>query len=163
MSTAVVVATKHGTTAEIGHRLAAQLGPGVVVHDLADGSPDLCGVETIVLGTPVYAGMPHKAMKQYVASADLEGRQVALFVVGMLPSPEQRAQAFANAYPEALRERAVAGDFLTGRFRFDRLSTFERFTVRWVTKTTQDIDAVDDDAITRLADAVRTAPRRSRS
>ena len=157
MSTAIVVASKHGCTTEIGHRLAELLGPGAVVHDLADGAPDLCGVDTVVLGTPVYGGMPHKAVRAFARSADLERHQVALFVVGMLPGAEQREQAFAQAYPPALRERALATAVLGGRFRFAELNAFERFMVRWVTKSRTDASAVDDEAISRFADDVRTA------
>ena len=154
MSTLVVVASKHGTTAEVGRRIAQHLGEGTVVHDLADGAPDLCGVDTVVLGTAIYAGMPMKAMKQYAAAADFDCRKVALFAVGMLPDADKRAEQLANAYPAALRERAVAATFLPGRFLMDRLSAFERFTIKWVAKSKQDVDAIDDEAIASFAKAV---------
>ncbi|WP_162616353.1 flavodoxin domain-containing protein [Xylanimonas allomyrinae] len=144
----MVIATKHGTTAEIGARVARALGADVPVLDLAEErDPDLCAFNTVVLGTAVYVSQPLAPMKAFLSAADLGGKRLGLFVSGMVPGPDDRSKELVAAYPPQLRERAVVSAFLSGAFRLDRLNRFERFVVKKTAKVTSDVDAVDDAAI----------------
>ncbi|WP_165350478.1 flavodoxin domain-containing protein [Xylanimonas protaetiae] len=152
MRAAVVVASKHGTTLEIGRRVARALGADVPVLDLAeDQHPDLAAYDTVVLGTAIYAGQPRAHMKAFAQIADLDEKRLGLFVSGMVPADGAREEELAAAYPPALRDRATAAAFLGGSFQFDKLNRFERFVVKRVAKATADVDAIDDRAIDRFA------------
>jgi len=151
MTTAIVYASKHGTTGDIATLLAAELGEDTVVFNLVDGPVNLDDYRTVVLGTAIYAGQPVKAMGQFAKAFDWTGKEVALFVCGMEPGADKRVQELERAYPEALRAHAKAARFLTGRFRFGEMNKAERFIIARVAKTKEDVDAVDQAAIAEFA------------
>ncbi|MCL1870271.1 MAG: flavodoxin domain-containing protein [Promicromonosporaceae bacterium] len=158
MRAAVVVASKYGTTLEIGRRVAAALGGDVPVLNLDENHhPDVSAYDTVVLGTAIYAGRPRAPMSAFARTADLSGKQVGLFVSGMLPGDKERADELAGAYPESVTEAAAVSAFLGGAFQFDQLNRFERFVVKRFAKATSDVDAIDDHAIERFAQTLRAA------
>ena len=152
MKTAVVYASKYGTTSQIAHLIAD--GIGATTFDLADGAPDLAGFDCAVLGSPIYAGRPMKAMAELVARG-IDVPQVGLFICGMRDDPAERAQEVEAAYPAGLRQRAVATAFLGGRFQFAKMSRIERFIVKRIAKTSVDVDGIDQAAIEQFLTALR--------
>ena len=158
----VVVASKHGTTAEIGRRIAQALG-GAELVNLADGAPQVAGYDTVVLGTPIYAGQPMSQVKAFArtllddgaAGGGLDGARLGLFASGVIKEPQERAKELADAFPAPLRDRAAVTEFLPGGYRFAALKAFERFIIKRVTKSDADVDLIDDDAITAFAAALR--------
>jgi hypothetical protein len=90
-------------------------------------------------------------MKEICRTAPLAGKRVALFVCGMEQDPAKRDQGLANAFPAALRAGAVAAAFLPGRFQLGAMSVAERFIIKRIAKTNQDVDAIDDAAIAAFA------------
>lgn len=151
MSTAIVYASKHGTTAEIARRIATQTGGDTTLFDLADGSPDLSAFSTVVLGTAIYMGQPRSTMKAFCGTAKLSDKRLGLFVCGMEPDPSKQTEELVNAFPADLRKQAMTHAFLPGRFLHSAMNMAERFITKRVAKTNQDVDAIDDDAITRFA------------
>jgi menaquinone-dependent protoporphyrinogen oxidase len=63
----------------------------------------------------------------------------------------KREEELANAFPEELRSRAVAAAFLPGRFQFSKMNMAERFIIKRIAKTSQDVDATDDEAVAHFA------------
>lgn len=155
METAVVFASRHGTTAEVAGLLATELGPGSVTCDLADGPPDLSRYDAIVFGTPVYAGKPRPELGRFLGQANLEGKRIGLFVCGMEVDPTKRAAEMSAAFPPDLAARATTIAFLGGRFRFDLMNAAERFIIGRIAKTKVNQDAIDRDAIVRFAQDFR--------
>jgi len=156
VTTAVVVASKYGTTLEIAQRVAAGLGADTALFDLADGDPELAGFDTVVLGTAVYAGNPLPAMKAFTSANTLDGVRIGLFVGGMETDPAKREQETAAAFTPELLDRSLATAFLGGRFQFARMTRFERFIVKRVAKVTADATAIDDAAIASFVDRLRS-------
>ncbi|MCL2803308.1 MAG: flavodoxin domain-containing protein [Micrococcales bacterium] len=155
MTTAIVYASKHGTTGDIAQLLATELGEDTALFDLTEGPASLDGYDTIVLGTAIYAGQPVKAMRQFAEGFDPSGQQLALFVCGMEQGQDTRAKELATAFPQALHDQAKAAVFFAGRFQFDKLNKAERFIIRRVAKTKTDVDQVDPEAIASFAAKVR--------
>lgn len=157
MTTAVVFASRYGSTSDIAHHIAKQLGPGTAVLDLADGDPDLSGYDLVILGTPVYLGQPLGLVKQLVESAALDDRPVALFVGGLETDPAKQDAATTAVFPSELVDRAIAVGFLGGRLLSRRIGMTDRFAFRRATgtKITTDVDAIDHDAIDRFVSQVR--------
>jgi menaquinone-dependent protoporphyrinogen oxidase len=93
----VVVATKHGATAEIGRRLAADLSAapagrrtGLSALALpARQAPDPAPFDAVVLGSAVYAGSWLDAARDYAThyAAALRSRLVWLFSSGPIGDP----------------------------------------------------------------------------
>ncbi|MCL2090352.1 MAG: flavodoxin domain-containing protein [Micrococcales bacterium] len=157
MATAVVFASRYGTTGDIAHHIAQQLGPDAEAFDLADGTPDLSGYDLVVLGTPVYLGQPLEPMKQLAGSAALDGKPVALFVGGLETDPARRDTTTSQAFPAELLDRAVAVGFLGGRLWSGRIAMTDRFAFRRATgtKIKADVDAIDREAVDRFVSQVR--------
>jgi menaquinone-dependent protoporphyrinogen oxidase len=154
MTTAIVYASKHGSTADIAHRIASQIGDAQV-FDLADGAPDLTGFDTVALGTAIYASQPMRSMKDFCRAVSPAGKRVGLFASGMERDEAKRGEELAGAFPEELRSAAVATAFLPGRFQFSKMTPAERFIIKRIAKTSQDVDATDDAAIAAFAEALR--------
>ncbi|PWF24469.1 flavodoxin domain-containing protein [Ancrocorticia populi] len=154
MSTAIVYASKHGTTAEIARRMTTRIGGNTTLFDLADGSPDLSPYSTVVLGTAIYAGQPKSDMKAFCRTVKLSGKRLGLFVCGMEQDPAKQATELANAFPKHLRKQAATEAFLAGRFLFSAMNLAERFITKRIAKTSQDVDSIDDDAITAFASSL---------
>lgn len=161
MTTAVVYASRYGSTSGIAHHIAQQLGPDTATFDLADGDPDLSGYDLVVLGTPVYLGRPLGLMERFAGSAALGDRPVALFVGGLETDPAKQDAATGQVFPSELVDRAVAVGFLGGRLLSDRVGMTDRFAFRRATgtKIKGDVDAVDRDAIDRFVSQVRDSQR----
>ncbi len=155
MRAAVVVASKHGTTVEIGRRIADALGGDVPVLNLADHDhPDISRYDTVVLGTAVYDGAPREQMTSFAQNADLGEKRLGLFVSGMAPRAQARQEELATAFPPALSERAAATAFLGGALQFDKLDPAELSAVKELAKASADVDAIDDRAIAHFAQAL---------
>jgi len=91
MRVLVVTASKHGSTADIGRAIADVItGEGIEVHvSDPDTMPTLDGVDSVVLGSAVYAGRWMKSMREFVDahSAELQELPVWLFSSGPLGDP----------------------------------------------------------------------------
>ncbi|MDR2930171.1 MAG: flavodoxin domain-containing protein [Propionibacteriaceae bacterium] len=157
MTTAIIYASKHGLTSQLAADIADRLGPDTAVFDLGESAPPLAGFDTIVLGTPIYAGRPLAAMRSFVSRADLRGKRVALFVTGMESDPHVKAQEARDGFPADLVERAIAVAFLGGRFRFASMNPIERFLITRIKKTTQDTETIDQAAIDGFVAALTDA------
>lgn len=157
MSTAVVYASRYGSTSAIAHHIANKLGPGTTTFDLADGEPDLSGCDLVILGTPVYLGLALGLMKQYADGAALDGIPVALFVGGLETEPAKRDATVEAAFPPRLLEQAVAVAFVGGRLLSRQIGMTDRSAFKRATgtKIKGDVNAIDRDAIDRFVAEVR--------
>ncbi|MCL2467960.1 MAG: flavodoxin domain-containing protein [Micrococcales bacterium] len=157
MSTAVVYASRYGSTGAIARRIATGLGPDTAVFDLADGDPDLSGYDLVVLGTAVYKQEPLGLMKRFTSLDALDGTPVALFVGGMETDPDKRDVLTKGAFPAQLMDRAVAVGFLGGRLLFSQMVFTDKVALKRLTKTQTktDVDAIDRDAIDRFVSELR--------
>jgi menaquinone-dependent protoporphyrinogen oxidase len=157
MTTAIVYASKHGATAEVARRIADGLSGPVALFDLDDGSPDVTSFETVILGVPIYAGQPVASLKAFIQAADLAGQRLGLFVCGMEQDPAKRLDELATAFPDELRRRAVVAAFLGGRFQFKKMNPAERFIIKRIAKTKDDVDGIDEAALAGFVAQIRPA------
>ncbi len=155
MTIAVVYASRYGSTSGVAHHVAQQLG--AETFDLADGEPDLSGFNLVILGTPVYLGLPLGLMKQFTDTAALDGTMVALFVGGLEADPAKHDLTIEEAFPPVLLERAVAKAFVGGRLLSRQIGMSDRSAFKRATgtKIKGDVDAIDREAIDRFVAEVR--------
>jgi menaquinone-dependent protoporphyrinogen oxidase len=151
MNTAIIYASKHGTTAEVAQKITAQISTETVgVFNLkTDKHIDLEKFEIVILGTAIYADMPLQAMKKFCATQSdvLLKKRLGLFVCGMEPNGEKQQTEIANAFPQSLREKAVASAFLGGEFLFEKMNFFEKMIIRKIAKTAKSVSAIKEDGI----------------
>jgi menaquinone-dependent protoporphyrinogen oxidase len=152
MNTAIVFASKYGTTEKVAGIIAEKLQETNKVELFSlnnNPNPDISGFEMVILGTSIYAGMPSKKMKTFCKKNEtvLLQKKTALFICGMYPDKENQEKEFKTAYPEVLQNNAVATGFMGGAYKFELMNYFERLIIKKIAKTTTSFERIDEKAI----------------
>ncbi len=148
MKTAIIYATKHGTTEKVACAIADKLketGEVELFSLKQNPCPDICEFDRIILGSSVYAGQSSKKIKTFCKENEtiLLQKKVGLFICGMHPNKEEQEKEMKAAYPEVLQKNAVAIEFLGGEFLFESMNFLERFIAKKIAKTTNSVHRID--------------------
>lgn len=132
----VVVASRHGSTAEIATALARGIGQSAAgtatgvtaVATAAEQRPDPGAFDAVVLGSAVYAGRWLDAAREYASghAAALRSRPVWLFSSGPIGAPVVAEDEPHDVAPIATLTGARAHRVFPGRLDPARLSFGER-------------------------------------
>lgn len=154
MTTMVVVASKHGSTAEIGERIASTLSArGVAAHvkDVSEAEAWLHDADNVIVGMPVYRQKLYGPGLLFLDSnrTELRGKPLFLFAVGGGPALAPEMEARLKQYPH----REVV--YFRGAVKKDSISFIEKLMLK-VAKQPSDADwrdwpAVEDWANSLLA------------
>ena len=153
MKTAIIFASKHGTSSKVAHQLAALLGKDKTeIFNLKESVHlDLSNFESIILGGSIHAGGIQKSVRNFCTlhTVDLVQKPLGLFICCM---DEQRAMSeFETAYPELLRNHAKSRKVMGGEFLFDRLNFIEKFLVKKISGITSTVSKIDEDKVREMA------------
>ncbi len=145
MTTMVVVASKHGSTAEIGERIAATLSArGVKAHvkDVAEAGAWLYETDNVVVGMPVYRQklLGEGTLFLEAHRTELTGKPLFLYAVGGGPRLDQRLVEQLRRFPH--RELT----YFRGMMDAEKLSFFEKLQLK-VARAPHDADFRDWPAI----------------
>ena len=155
----VITATRHGSTAEIGEKIARRLREHGLVAVTEDAEHAvLAPGEPIVLGSPIYMGKWLKSARAIAdqLAAEPAGRPVWVFTVGPLGDPPQPADAGPEGRVAAFAvERARSRPVFRGKLDRAALSRHERLAVRAV--KAPDGDFREWDCIDAWADEIAAA------
>ena len=152
MKTAIIYASKHGTTEKVAVSIAEKLMKTNEVELFSlkkNTNPDINGFGMVILGSPIYAGQASAKLKTFCTKNEqiLLQKKTGLFVCGMEPNQAKREKELEGAYPEVLWKNAAATGFLGGAFIFERMNFFERLIIKKIAKTTSSVTQLDWDAI----------------
>lgn len=136
MKVLVAVASKHGSSLEIGEVIAATLrsaGLTVELAALAD-DPALAGVDAAVVGSGVYAGHWMRAAREYVSSheAELAAIPVWLFSSGPVGEPPRPMENPAEVAALVKRVGAKGHRLFAGKIDGSELRLTEKALVALV-------------------------------
>lgn len=152
MTTLVVTASKHGSTAEIGERIATTLSArGVAAHakDVSAAGPWLYEADNVVVGMPVYRQKLHGAGTMFLDSnrTELSGKPLFLFAVGGGPVLDASMEARLKQHPH----REVV--YFRGAIDASKLSLVEKLQLK-VAQAPTDADLRDWPAIEGWANSL---------
>ena len=152
MKIAVIYTSKHGTTEKVAGLIAGKLKETNEVELFSmkkNANPDLSGFEMVILGSSIYAGQASGKMKTFCTTNEsvLFQKKTGLFVCGMEPTQEKRAQELKDAYSDELTKKATATGFLGGEFLFEKMNFIERFIIKKIAKTNRTVHRIDKEAI----------------
>lgn len=152
MTTMVVVASKHGSTAEIGERIASILSArGVKAHvkDVSEADKWLYETDNVVVGIPVYRQklMSEGSLFLEANRTELAGKPLFLFAVGGGPVLDPKLVDQLKKYPH----REVT--YFQGAMDEAKMSFFEKLQLR-VVKAPSDADFRDWPAIEHWANGL---------
>jgi menaquinone-dependent protoporphyrinogen oxidase len=152
MKTAVIYASKHGSTQEVAEAIADLLKD---VHQVElfflkeNRKPDISGFDLVVLGSPVYFGRVSWRLRAFCRAnkAALLQKQSGLFICGMQSSEAKQEKELRRAYPEALRNKAEIVAFLGGEYLFEEMNTIERIIIENTAKITRSVHRINWSAV----------------
>jgi len=157
MKTAIIYASKHGCTDKCAHTLANELNNNAVLINL-DVSTDVNFDEfnTVIIGGSIHAGSMNKKIKKFTEkSIDLlNQKRTGLFICCMEEEDEKVLEQFQNAYPESLRNKAIAHGFFGGEFNFDKMNFFEKAIIKKIAKTDQNVSKINYNNIKEFAQKI---------
>lgn len=155
MKSAVVYATRHGTSRKVADRIATALGDCETYSIQEARNLDPAAFERIVLGCSIHAGNSPKSMRDFCRRhrEALLARPLALFLCSM--NPKEREHNRDVAYPKELRNHALACELVGGEYLVDRMNFVERFLVRRFSGATSSLSMLDEAAMERLVTALR--------
>lgn len=158
MKTAVVYASKYGTTERCAEKLAETIGGGSEAIRLSTGRrPDISAFDAIVVGGPIYGGRILPAVTEFCESAEdeLTRKPLGLFICCFRTGPEADAQLHA-AFPAALAAHARVKDVFGGAVDFDRLKLMDRLIMKAVAKLKESVDRIKEDRVVLMAESFRS-------
>lgn len=162
MRKVILVGSKHGHTLKCARQLNELSGHlfEILKPDQLTGD-DLCEIDTILIGSSLYAGMIDKNIRTFVEDhAKLLGKiNGGLFLCGL--NEDHLMDAFANNYPKSLLDVWPIA-YLGGGLKLDELHFFESLIVKLVLKKklgrrlskNEEIDFVKEKNMQQLLKAV---------
>ena len=152
MKTAIIYSSKHGTTEKVAAIIADKLKESNEVELFSlnkNANPDINAFESVIIGSPIYAGQASKKVKNFCVTNEslLLQKKIGLFVCGMEPTPEKREQELKDAYSEELFKNAVSTGFLGGAFIFEQMNFFERLIIKKIAKTDKSVQKIETEAV----------------
>ncbi len=131
MRTAIVFTTKHGATRRVAEEMKA-LRPDIkfdLINLREEKNPDLDHYSTVIIGMPVYQGLPSLDVEHFCMDyvSLLRSKKLGLFVCGVLPAGEDRNREMDLAYSIPLVSHAAAYEFINSSYDVGKLNFIERF------------------------------------
>jgi menaquinone-dependent protoporphyrinogen oxidase len=162
MRVIVVTASKHGSTTDVGRRIAARLREhGLDVDEPSPGEACVAGADAVVVGSAVYAGRWLAAARAFVRANMAELRRLPVFAFSSGPVGDPPRPAGEPHEGSELAELVHARDHrvIVGRIDTAQLGLAERAVVRLLGASTEDdrdwasIDAYADEIASVLGAA----------
>jgi menaquinone-dependent protoporphyrinogen oxidase len=152
MKVAIFYVSKKGSTAAVAQRIREALGAQQCdvfnIHELE--APDFTPYDTVILGTPIYAGKPidefYRFCKHYEKT--LLTKRLGLFICGM--NEPAFGEELKVAFPESIYESALVKEAVGGKFDFRKMNFIERLLVRKIAGVDHSISHFREDHIENL-------------
>lgn len=153
MKTLIAYVSRYGTTAECARRLAEKLpGESRLIDLRKERKPDFTGFDTVVIGGPIYAGRIRREVTTFCEShrAEIERRKAGLFIC-CLYDGEKAQEELNESFPAWLNAHAAGRYAFGGAISMGRLNFVDRFLIRKIAQTENDINALYPQRIDQLA------------
>jgi menaquinone-dependent protoporphyrinogen oxidase len=159
MGILLAFSTRHGTTRKVGTILADRLKEHEVslCNLMETPLPDLKPYEGVILGGSIHAGFIQTEVRRLLESRKelLLTKKVGLYLCYM--DKARAANNFAKAFPEEIREHAVAKGLFGGELIFEKMSWLDKLIVGRFTHYRETVSELRMEEIDRFADDMRRA------
>ncbi|MGM0902148.1 MAG: flavodoxin domain-containing protein [Bacillota bacterium] len=159
MKVLIVYCSSHGTTTKAALQLKKQLEGDVIVLNLnkAKLHSDVDLFDAVIIGGSIHTGSVQGRVKKFIKEnlSVLSTKKIGLFLCCMREGQIAQNQ-FQSAFPEELRDRAVATGIFGGEFLVSKMNFFEKQLVKRVGKVTTDTSRIDEEAIEEFAGVFNT-------
>lgn len=152
MKNLIVYFSKYGAAEKCVEIMKSAISGETTAVNLRDGkAPELDGFDRIIIGSNIHAGRINKKVRTLsFNSADvIQEKKFALFLCCL--TPEAKAQdLFDKNFPPVLVEKARARAVLGGALVFEKMNSVERFILKKIAGSDQNIDKIDPQQIERF-------------
>lgn len=152
----IVYMSHHGTTRKVAKQIQEKLGiDNAAIVDLeTEDILNLNNYKTILIGGSIYMGSMQKKIKQFLENNKelLLKKRVGLFMCFM--NKDNSVAEFDNAFPDYLRNKAIAKGLFGGELILKELNFLEKIIVRYVSGVKEDVSDLDQHAISEFIEAV---------
>lgn len=156
MNTLVVYVSKYGATQKCVHLLEENLIGEVSIMDLAEKNRfDLSLFDTVIIGGPIFMGKIHRKVSTYCNEnlASLLEKRIGLFICGMAEGDALTKEIETN-FPKELLDKAEVKTCFGGEFSLSKMGFLSKTIVKKVSKVTEDISSLREDAIHDFANVM---------
>lgn len=145
----IVYMSHHGTTRKVAMQLAEHTGldKTVLVDLKTDDIPDLTSFDTIIIGGSIHTGEIQKEISEFCINNKnvLLSKRVGLFICAL--EAYEMKDEFANAFPQWLRDHAIAHGFFGGELLLDKMNFLEKIFVKGIYGVKKDVHELNQDEI----------------
>lgn len=143
MKTAIIYASKTGTTKKCAEILSQKLNNNAKVINVENETIDLNEYDLIIIGSPIRIGMMHKKIKQLIKDNFdlLKDKNVGYYVC--CGFEENKEQYFSTNIPKDLLDKAVIRDSFGGEMDIEKQKGFDKFIAKLVSKNNKDKKKVE--------------------
>ncbi|HQN94251.1 MAG TPA: flavodoxin domain-containing protein [Prolixibacteraceae bacterium] len=149
MNTAIIYATKHGTTEKVAEIIKNKLTNGntTLINITENESVEIKKFDRIIIGSSIYGGFIHKDIKLFIENNMIEllQKEVGLFTCGMFF--EKAYENIDKNFPEILRVHAKSKHPMGGEFLFEKMNFIERFLVKKISGAKKSVSKIDEKCI----------------
>ena len=159
MNTAIVYASKYGTTAACAQKVADQLNGETALFDLKKTrSVDLSAYSCVIIGGPIYAGKMPSSVRRFCEKhrSQLSKITVGLFIC-CLHEGEKALEQVESNYPPWLLSRSIANEWFGGAVSLAALRKVDKFIITRLAKMTEDVEKVLPDRISSFVQKMNAA------
>ena len=156
MRTVIIYTTKHGCTDKCAHTLANELGTDIKLVNLeTERNINITEYEAVIIGGSIHVGMINKKVKNFIDKNldTLSKKKLGLFLCCMYEG-EKALEQFQNAFPEIIRNKAVAHGLFGGEFDFDKMNFLEKAIVKKVANVEQSVSNINYANIKAFAEKI---------
>lgn len=154
MRTAIIYASKHGTTAKVAQKIQNHLGEekAQLFNLRKDKNFDVSQFDRIIVGGSIHAGQIQKKVKQFleIHTQNLLQRRLGLFLCCM--HENEAENQFNTAFPEILRTHAKSKKIMGGEFLFEKMNFVEKALIRKIAGVNESVSKIDESKITSMVD-----------
>lgn len=157
MKTIIVYTSRYGCTEKAAHLLKSRMGGEVeVVNLLKLKDPSLSDFDTVILGGSIYYGRIQKEMTAFLnkAAPQLAEKRLGLFICAGM-NGEQVNQELQTAFPEELRQKALAVEAFGDELDHKKLSLMDKFIIRMVKGKGHSSSGLSTETINRFSNAMK--------
>lgn len=152
MKTLIIYATKYGCTENCSKLLKDKLiGEVTTVNIKNDTIPDITSFDNIIVGGSIYIGKIQKEIRNFCTENlnVLNKKNIGLFICAM--QKDNIETELNSAFPDELLSHAVVKESFGGEFIFKKMNFLERFIIKMIAKTENDISDISKENINKFA------------
>lgn len=153
MKTAIIYASKHGTSEKVANELSRLMHE----HDVTllnirkHHKIDLTPYDQVIIGGSIHAGRIQQSLQKFMErnTPVLLQKPLGIFLCCMY---EQEAKnQFNQAFPEILRHHAKSCQCVGGEFLFERMNFLEKLMTRKIAGVNESVSKIKHEKIKELA------------